>query len=224
VAVGPSELGQHEAVKPVALATGHGVARTHRDHLIGMHRDHRQSAVQQPLDQQPIRALQRDQLHPQPHQPHAQRAQPRLVVTVAAPLHNPPDVDTLLTSPIDPPAAGPDRALNPRLPDTGCADVGVVDVVLVLPELFELLPQAAISTLVASAARPSITLCARRGVILPRVMSGPFWGVGEPAVSVSVLVVLSPLPVVAGPLWVALTPESLTEMAGWTARSDIVTS
>jgi hypothetical protein len=42
-----------------------------------------------------------------------------------------PDVDTLLTLPIDPPAAGPDRALDPPPPDPGralCAAVveGVV--------------------------------------------------------------------------------------------------
>jgi hypothetical protein len=87
-----------------------------------------------------------------------------------------PDADKLLTLPIDPPAAGPDRALDPPPADWGCPDVAVVDVVLLeLPELVEL-PQAAISTPVASTVRPSITLCAREEVILRRVMSGPFGG------------------------------------------------
>jgi hypothetical protein len=51
-----------------------------------------------------------------------------------------PDVETLLTVPIDPPAAGPDRAFDPLLADTGCPDaaaVDVVDVVLVVLELDE---------------------------------------------------------------------------------------
>jgi hypothetical protein len=76
-----------------------------------------------------------------------------------------PEVDTLLTLPIDPPAAGPERALDPPLADTGCPDAAAVDVVLVLLELLELLellPQPAMSTPVASAVRPSITLCTRR--------------------------------------------------------------
>jgi hypothetical protein len=47
-----------------------------------------------------------------------------------------PDVDTLLTLPIDPPAAGPDRALDPRPPGTGCPDVAEGYAVVVgVPEL-----------------------------------------------------------------------------------------
>jgi hypothetical protein len=46
-----------------------------------------------------------------------------------------PDVDTLLTLPIDPPAAGPDRALDPPLPGTGRPAVGDGDVAVVaVPE------------------------------------------------------------------------------------------
>ena len=37
-----------------------------------------------------------------------------------------PEADTLLTLPIDPPAAGPDRALDPP-PATRCADIAEVD-------------------------------------------------------------------------------------------------
>jgi hypothetical protein len=42
-----------------------------------------------------------------------------------------PDVDTLLTLPIDPPADGPDRALDPPPPDTGCPDGAEGDVAAV---------------------------------------------------------------------------------------------
>ena len=42
-----------------------------------------------------------------------------------------PEVDTLLTLPIDPPAAGPDRALDPPLPGARCADVAEADVAVV---------------------------------------------------------------------------------------------
>jgi len=46
-----------------------------------------------------------------------------------------PDVDTLLTLPTDPPAAGPDRALDPPLPGTCRAGVDEVDDALVaVPE------------------------------------------------------------------------------------------
>jgi hypothetical protein len=45
-----------------------------------------------------------------------------------------PEVDTLPTLPIEPPAAGPDRALPP-LPDARCARVAEVDdVVVAVPE------------------------------------------------------------------------------------------
>jgi hypothetical protein len=45
------------------------------------------------------------------------------------------DVDTLSTVPDAPPAAGPDRAFDPPLRETGCPDVGAADVaVVVVPE------------------------------------------------------------------------------------------
>ena len=90
MAVGAGELGQHEAVKAVALAAGDGIAGPHRLDLVGMHRDDSQARIQQPLDQQPIGPLERHQRHPQAQQPHAQRPDPRLVVPVAAPLQDPP--------------------------------------------------------------------------------------------------------------------------------------
>ncbi len=51
------------------------------------------------------------------------------------------------------------------------ADAAVVfDVVVLVLVLVELLPHAAISRLVASVAKPSITRRARRGVVLRRVI------------------------------------------------------
>ena len=90
VAVGPRELGQHEAVKAVALATRRGEPGSHRGDLVGVDRDHPQVRVQQPLDQQPVRALDRDQLDPQVQQAAAQRGDPTLVMPIAAALHDPP--------------------------------------------------------------------------------------------------------------------------------------
>jgi hypothetical protein len=45
-----------------------------------------------------------------------------------------PEVDTLVTLPTDPPAAGPDRALDPPLPGACCADIGEDDAVVAVPE------------------------------------------------------------------------------------------
>src|SRR5205085_5214430 len=64
-------------------------------------------SVQQPLDQKPVGSLERNQRHPQTHQPGAQRPDPRLVVVVALALQDPPTlVDhahcVLLASPVDP--------------------------------------------------------------------------------------------------------------------------
>jgi hypothetical protein len=78
-----------------------------------------------------------------------------------------PEADMVLTVPIDPPAAGPDRALVPPLPGWRWPDVAAVEVVLVV---LELLPQAAINTPVTRAVTPSVILCARWEVSLRRVM------------------------------------------------------
>ena len=71
-----------------------------------MDREHPQPCAQQPLDQQPVRALDRDQLNPQAREHLAQRAQPGLVVRVrrgqkllARPIRH-PDV-VLLRRPVD---------------------------------------------------------------------------------------------------------------------------
>src|SRR3954471_9735177 len=107
VAVGARQLGEHEAVEAVALAARGTEPRSHRRDLVGMNRDHRQAGVEQPLDQQPIRPLDRDQHHPERDQPRAQRLDPTLLMTVTAALDDPPaTVDhahrVLLAGPIDP--------------------------------------------------------------------------------------------------------------------------
>jgi len=112
VAVGASELGQHEAVKDIALAAGHAMARSHRLDLVRVHRDDQQTRVKQTLDQQTIGSLQRHQRDLETDQPRAQRPDARLVVTEPAALHDPtPLVDhanrVLL--------AGPVNAMKPRL-------------------------------------------------------------------------------------------------------------
>ena len=78
--VGARQLAQHERVEPVGLAARDPEPRPRGRDLVGMHRQHPQPRVQQPLDQQPVRPLDRDQLHLQPQQRAAQRPQPLLVV------------------------------------------------------------------------------------------------------------------------------------------------
>ena len=74
------QLAQHERVKPVRLTTRRPEPRPGRRDLIGMQRQQPQPRIQQPLDQQPVRPLDRDQRHLQPHQRAAQRPQPFLIV------------------------------------------------------------------------------------------------------------------------------------------------
>ncbi len=84
------EFGEHERIEAVALAARRTEPRPGRAHLVRVHRDHRQPGIQQPLHQQPIRPLDRDQRDAEPQQPGAQRPDPALVMPVAAALHDPP--------------------------------------------------------------------------------------------------------------------------------------
>jgi hypothetical protein len=112
VAVGASELGQHEAVKDIALATGHAIARAHRLDLVGVHREDQQTRVEQTLDQQTIGSLQRHQRDLETDQPRAQRPDPRLVVTEPTALND----SALLVDHADRVLlAGPVNASEPRL-------------------------------------------------------------------------------------------------------------
>ena len=78
--VGARQLAQHERVKPVRLAARDPEPGTGRSDLVGMQRQYPQPHVQQPLDQHPVRALDRHQLDAVAHERAAQRPQPGLVV------------------------------------------------------------------------------------------------------------------------------------------------
>jgi hypothetical protein len=80
MAVGARELADHERVEPVGLAARDPEPGAGRGDLVGVQRQHPQPRVQQPLDQQPVRALDRDQLHLQPHERATQRPQARFIV------------------------------------------------------------------------------------------------------------------------------------------------
>ncbi len=74
------QLAQHERVKTIRLAARDTKPRTCRRELISVQRQNPQPRVQQPLDQLPVRTLDRDQRHLEPQKLAAQRPQPRLVV------------------------------------------------------------------------------------------------------------------------------------------------
>ncbi len=80
VVIGPRELAQHKRVKPIGLPSRGAKAIAGGRDLVGMQRQDPQPRVQQPLDQQPIGPLNRDQLHLQAHQRPAQGPQTRLIV------------------------------------------------------------------------------------------------------------------------------------------------
>jgi hypothetical protein len=61
MAIGPGELCQHEAVKPIALAARDGVTRTSGPHLVRMNSNDYETGIEEPLNQQAVRALDRDQ-------------------------------------------------------------------------------------------------------------------------------------------------------------------
>jgi hypothetical protein len=78
--IGSRELAQHEAVEPVGLATRGSEAGAGCRDLVGVDRQHPQPRIEEPLDQHPVRALDRDQLDLQAHERAAQRPQPRFVM------------------------------------------------------------------------------------------------------------------------------------------------
>ena len=80
VIVGARQLAQHERVKPIRLAARHAKPIAGRRDLIGMQGQHPQPRIQQPLDQQPVRTLDRDQLDSQAHQLPAQRPHAVLIM------------------------------------------------------------------------------------------------------------------------------------------------
>jgi hypothetical protein len=82
--VGARQLAQHEGVKAIGLAARDAKLRPRGRDLVGVQRQQSQPRVQQPLDQQPVGPLDRDQPNLEAHQRAAQRPQPRLVVREAA--------------------------------------------------------------------------------------------------------------------------------------------
>jgi hypothetical protein len=107
MAVGAGQLGQHERVEAVALAARGAEARSVRGELVGMHRDHVDADVEQPFDDEPVWALDRDERHVELQEPPAQRRNAALVVSEAPTLDDPPvavdDTDRVfLAGPIDP--------------------------------------------------------------------------------------------------------------------------
>jgi hypothetical protein len=82
VMIGARERAQHERVEAVGLAARGPEPWPRRSDLVGMQREHAQPRIQQALDQQPIRALDRHALHLQAHQRPTQRRDPRLGVLI----------------------------------------------------------------------------------------------------------------------------------------------
>ena len=78
--VGARQLGEHERVEAVRLAVGDRVALARRLCLVGMHGDHGYACLQEPLDEDPIGALDRHPLHLKLVQLAAERHDPGLVV------------------------------------------------------------------------------------------------------------------------------------------------
>jgi hypothetical protein len=78
--IGARQLAQNERVKAIGLPARDAESIASRRNLVGMQRQHPQPRVQQPLDQQPVRPLDRHQRHVQAHQRPAQRPQPLFVM------------------------------------------------------------------------------------------------------------------------------------------------
>jgi hypothetical protein len=78
--IGTRQLTQHERVAPVGLAARGAESRPGGGNLVRVDRDHAKPGVEQPLDQHPVRPLDRDPHHLQPHKRPAQSLEPRLVV------------------------------------------------------------------------------------------------------------------------------------------------
>jgi hypothetical protein len=78
--IGARQLAQHKRVEAIGLAARRPEPRTCRGDLVGMQRQQPQAGVQQALDQQPVRPLDRDQRHFHAHERAAQRPQPLLIV------------------------------------------------------------------------------------------------------------------------------------------------
>ena len=104
--VGARQLGEHEGVEAVGLAVSDRVALPGGLRLIRMDRDHDQTCIEQPVDHDPVRALDRHPLHLQLDQLATERRDPGLVVRdYSLPQRRPGLVDhadrVLLARPVD---------------------------------------------------------------------------------------------------------------------------
>ena len=73
--IGPRELAKHERIEPIGLPARDPETVTRCRDLVRVQRQHPQPRIQQPLNQQPIRSLDRDQHHLHPPKRTAQRGQ-----------------------------------------------------------------------------------------------------------------------------------------------------
>ena len=80
VMIGARQLAQHERIEPIRLPARDPEPIAGRRDLVGMQRQNPQPRVQQPLDQQPVGPLDRDQLNLEAHQRPAQGPQTLLVM------------------------------------------------------------------------------------------------------------------------------------------------
>ena len=124
VGVGARELAEHPGVEVIGLALGAKAGAGGLD-LIGMQRQHAQAGVQQPLDQQSVRALDRDALDATADQQLTQGADALLVVGqdafgehLAVPVGHQDDV--LVLGPVDSCADG--HATSPAIGSSTRAD------------------------------------------------------------------------------------------------------
>ena len=78
--IGARQLAQHERVEPVGLAARRPEPRPRGRDLIRVQWQKPQPGIKQPLHQQPVRPLDRDQLDLEPQQLPAQRPQAVLIM------------------------------------------------------------------------------------------------------------------------------------------------
>jgi len=80
MSVGARQLTEHEPVKPIRFLARRAKPIPSGLDLIGMQRQHPDTRIQQPVDQQPVRAFDRAHLHLKARKRGAQRTHPALVM------------------------------------------------------------------------------------------------------------------------------------------------
>jgi len=146
VMVGARELAEHERVEAIGLPAAGPEARARRCDLVGMDRHHAQPGIEQPLDQQAVGTLDRDEHHTRPYERVAQRTQAALVMSecrrqhlfttavldehimlLTGPIHPRIHLHDSLPSPVDHASQRPDREVPLRVlidgPSTGLRPV-----------------------------------------------------------------------------------------------------